>query len=169
MGLRRSGLFVLRAIDAALNGVLFVTYAQVQTGAPCLQRERQAVRPIHEEWDKDHGRREHRTSENTTGLNQFLQQQLDWSSLQQVFRITRDAATGALQRSTEIVYVITSLSRAPADARHLLVYNRGHGSIENQLRHVRDATFAENRCPIHIGHGAPRWRSRGTPSSPDVD
>lgn len=97
---------------------------------PCERQKRKADRRFHEEWNKGHGRREHRTIETTTELHTFLQQ-LGWSSVEQVFRITRqrflpNAQTGQWERSTEVAYGITSLSRTQADARELLAYNRGH-------------------------------------------
>ena len=125
---------------------------------PDQQRERKAEQRFHEEWDKGHGRREHRTIETTTALNSFLQQQLGWSSIRQVFRITRirflpNPQTGQWERSTEVAYGITSLSRAQADAKQLLAYNRGHWGIENRLHYVRDVTFGEDQSRIRSGHG----------------
>jgi len=127
-------------------------------GPLCQLRERKTERRFYEEWDKGHGRREHRTIETTTELNAYLQQQLGWSSVRQVFRITRQrflrhAETGQGERSTEVAYGITSLSRNQADAKQLLIYNRGHWGIENRLHYVRDVTFAEDQSRVRSGHG----------------
>lgn len=125
---------------------------------PYQRRQRQAERQFYEEGDKGHGRREHRTIETTTALNHFLQQHLGWSSVQQVFRITRarfrpHPLTGQWERSTEVAYGITSLSRKQADAKQLLAYNRGHWGIENGLHYVRDVTFGEDQSRLRKGHG----------------
>ena len=78
--------------------------------------------------------------------------------MQQVFRITRTRfrphpQTGQWERSTEVAYGITSLSRKQADAKQLLAYNRGHWGIENGLHYVRDVTFGEDRSRLRKGHG----------------
>ena len=96
--------------------------------------------------------------ESATTLNRFLQQQLGWSSVQQVFRITRSRTTrnretGIVSTSTEVAYGITSLSREKANAERLLELNRGHWGIENRLHWVRDETFGEDRSRIRTDHG----------------
>ena len=35
----------------------------------------------------------------------------------------------------------------------LLALGRGHWSIENNLFGIRDATFGEDACRVHTGHG----------------
>lgn len=125
---------------------------------PYQRKQREAERRWHTESHKGHCRRENRTIETTTELNQFLQQQLGWSSVQQVFRITRvritrDSETGEQKRSTEVAYGITSLSREQADAKQLLAYNRGHWGIENRLHYVRDQTFGEDASRIRKDNG----------------
>lgn len=124
---------------------------------PCIRRERQAERRTFSEPGKGHGRREHRTLDSTTALNPFLKQ-LGWSSIQQVFRITRrrttrNRETGVVSTTSEVVYGITSLSRKQADAQQLLALNRGHWSIENRLHWVRDETFGEDKSRIRTNHG----------------
>jgi predicted transposase YbfD/YdcC len=96
--------------------------------------------------------------ESSIALNHFLEQQLGWSGVQQVFRITRrrtlrNRETGALETSTEVIYGITSLSRKQADAQTLLTLNRAHWGIENRLHWVRDETFAEDKSRIRTRHG----------------
>ena len=95
--------------------------------------------------------------DSATALNQFLEQ-LGWSSVQQVFRITRrrtarNRETGVVSTSTEVVYGITSLSRDQANAQQLLELNRGHWGIENRLHWVRDETFGEDKSRIRTNHG----------------
>lgn len=75
--------------------------------------------------------------------------QLGWSSVQQVFRITRvrklrERVTGELNTTTEVVYGITDLTRDQADAERLLDFNRSHWGIENKIHHARDVTFGED-------------------------
>lgn len=54
----------------------------------------------------------------------------------------------------QVVYGITSLSRARADAAALLGLVRGHWGIENQLHWVRDETLGEDRCRVRKGAAA---------------
>lgn len=84
--------------------------------------------------------------------------QLGWSSVRQVFRVTRervlrDRETGALKQSTEVAYGVTSLSRSTADAAQLLALTRGHWGIENRLHYPRDVTFREDASRLRTRHG----------------
>jgi hypothetical protein len=120
---------------------------------PYAQRERAAERETVHTVEKGHGRLERRTLTTTTGLNVFLQEQLGWSSVRQVFRLTRerawtDRATGSRRTSREVVYGITDLSRNQAPAGPLLEFNRGHWSVENSVFYVRDEAFGEDRSRI---------------------
>lgn len=70
---------------------------------------------------------------------------LDWPAAQQVFRLERTTVilnTG--ERRHEVVYGVTSLPRAEANAEQLLAYTRGHWGIENGLHHRRDVTLHED-------------------------
>ena len=51
----------------------------------------------------------------------------------------------------EVVYGVTSLSRAQADPERLLGLVRQHGQIENQSHGVRDVTFDEDRSQVRCG------------------
>lgn len=48
----------------------------------------------------------------------------------------------------ELVYAVTSLSPETASAEKLLLYTRRHWAIENELHHVRDVAFDEDRCRV---------------------
>jgi predicted transposase YbfD/YdcC len=75
-----------------------------------------------------------------------------WPGLQQVFRIERqrlDKRTGT--RTVRVVFGITSLSPARADAKRLAAITRGHWGIENRLHWVRDVVFGEDASRIHTG------------------
>lgn len=107
---------------------------------------------------KGHGRREKRTLTSTTALNAYLQHALGWSSVRQVFRITRECAwtdrtPGERKTSCETVYGITSLPRHQARAARLLDLNRHHWTIENGVFYVRDETLGEDRSRIRTRSG----------------
>lgn len=93
---------------------------------------------------KGHGRVEVRTLTSTTWLNEYLS---DWPSVGQVFRVERERRVKGVV-TVEVVYGITSLTRAEADAERLLAVVRSHWGIENGLHHVRDETFREDRCRV---------------------
>lgn len=99
---------------------------------------------------KGHGRIETRaiwTSPDLTGYTAF-------PFAAQVFRLERTVTTltGAPTHH-EIVYGITSLAPARADAARVLALNRGHWGIENRLHWVRDVTFDEDRSQVRTGAG----------------
>ena len=96
--------------------------------------------------------------ESTTSLNLYLAERLGWSSVRQVFRVTRvvsqiDRVTGEKKKSREVVYGITSLSRDQADAKKLLQLIRGHWMIENGVFYVRDEALGEDRSQVRKRSG----------------
>ena len=124
---------------------------------PYQLKQRRAERQSHTTYGKGHGRRETRTIETTTSLNHVLAQ-LGWSSVRQVFRITRERTSrnresGERQTTTEVVYGITDLTREQADAERLLEYNRAHWGIENKTHYTRDVTFQEDDHHAKSGFG----------------
>jgi Transposase DDE domain len=104
----------------------------------------------HTEPGKAHGRRETRTITTTTWLNEYLS---DWPQLGQVFRLERTRVVDGT-RTVEVVYGITSWSRAKASAAMLLGWSREHWGIENGLHYVRDETLGEDRCRVRTGASA---------------
>lgn len=108
--------------------------------------ERQTARTV----DKAHGRLEVRTLVSTTQLDEAY---LDFPGVAQSFKLTRsrtqtDRATGQKKTTTEVIYGITSLPRAQADADRLLKIVRGHWGIENKIFHVRDQTLGEDASRV---------------------
>ena len=98
----------------------------------------------------DHGRIEIRKIWVTTELNNYL----NFPHVQQAFVIERhviDKKRGTT--SIETAYGITSQSPELADARTLLLTNRGHWTIENCCHYILDWTFDEDRCRIRTGYG----------------
>jgi hypothetical protein len=124
---------------------------------PYQAQQRRAERQSDTEYSKGHGRREKRTIETTPALNELVAG-LGWSSVRQVFRITRertfpDRETGAWKTTREVDYGITDLTRDQADATRLLQLNRGHWGIENKVHHLRDVTFCEDAHRARTGNG----------------
>ncbi|MBN9520603.1 ISAs1 family transposase [bacterium] len=101
--------------------------------------------------EKGHGRVERRTITTTTWVNAYL---TAWPGVAQAFRVERERTAEGVT-TVEVVYGITSLTRATAGAARLLGLVRAHWGIENGLHHVRDETPREDRCRVRRGH-APR-------------
>jgi hypothetical protein len=97
--------------------------------------------------NKGHGRIETRTLTTTTWLGGYL----DWPQVGQVFRLVRERRVKG-RTTAEVVYGITSLGRAEADAARLLELTRRHWGIENELHYVRDETLGEDRCRARKGN-----------------
>jgi predicted transposase YbfD/YdcC len=114
----------------------------------CKGEEERTTLVLH---DKAHGRKEKRTLVTSAKLNEYL----GWPGAAQVMQRTYhavDLRTGAITH--EVVYGITSLTRAHARSKHLAALWRGHWTIENCAHYVRDETFGEDRCQLHSGHSA---------------
>jgi len=63
--------------------------------------------------------------------------------------VTKTISTG--KTSTEVSYLVTSLSPEKASAQRLLSLNRGHWKIENCLHWVRDVVFGEDASQARSG------------------
>jgi predicted transposase YbfD/YdcC len=99
--------------------------------------------------EQGHGRQERRTltaSTDRVGCS-------DWPHLAQVFRLTRQRRTTKTGKEEgEVVYGLTSLPPARADAATLLARSRWHWGIENGLHYRRDVTFHEDATRLTQGH-----------------
>jgi predicted transposase YbfD/YdcC len=101
--------------------------------------------------EKGHGRIEQRTLTASAELKGYL----DWPAAEQVYRLERTfTRTGDGKVTHEVVYGITSLTVAQADAARLLELTRGHWGIENGAHYRRDQTLREDWCHLRIGHAA---------------
>jgi hypothetical protein len=98
--------------------------------------------------DKGHGRRERRTLKVTTALNEYL----DWPGVAQVGQVENLVEQDG-KISHETRYFITSVPRQLGSASRLLIWGRGHWSIENRSHYVRDVTLGEDASRIRKGSG----------------
>ncbi len=73
-----------------------------------------------------------------------------WPGLAQGFELVRERTVKG-KTSVEVVYGITSLRPAQADAARLLGLVREHWRIENCLHYVRDVTLGEDACRVRKG------------------
>ena len=96
--------------------------------------------------DKDHGRIETRK----IAVSAEVVPHLEWPGAAQVARIERTREIAG-KMSTEIAYIVTSLTVAEAGPERLLELSRSHWAIENRLHYVRDVTFNEDRCRVRAG------------------
>jgi hypothetical protein len=98
--------------------------------------------------DKGHGRLERRTLKATTALNDYL----DWPGVAQVGQVHSEVVRDG-QAAQETRYFVTSVSRPVAGAAELLIWARGHWSVENRSHYVRDVTLSEDASRIRKGSG----------------
>lgn len=84
----------------------------------------------------------------TTALNEYL----NWPGVAQVGQIESMVEQDG-KVSHETRYFVTSVPRDLAGASRLLVWGRGHWSIENRSHYVRDVTLSEDASRIRKGSG----------------
>jgi predicted transposase YbfD/YdcC len=99
--------------------------------------------------DRRRGRIEVRTIKVSTEMNAYLA--FSWPGIAQVAQLTR-IVTKAGVTTTEVVYLITTLTVSQASPARLLELNRGHWSIENRSHYVRDVSFGEDRSRLRTGN-----------------
>jgi len=90
-----------------------------------------------------------RTIQVSTERNAYLAS--SWPSLAHVAHLTR-AVTTAGKTTTQVVYLIPTLSPAKASQERLLDLLRGHGSREHRLHYVRDVSFGADRSGLRTGN-----------------
>ena len=98
--------------------------------------------------DRRRGRTEVRTIKVSTEMKAYLA--ATWPHVEQVAQLTR-TVTKAGVTTSEVVYLITTLTPAKASPERLLELTRGHWSIENRSHYVRDVTFDEDRSRLRTG------------------
>ena len=96
--------------------------------------------------DKGHGRVEERTLK-VMPVPKHLK---EWPGINHICQVTRSRWKKG-KETRETVYAITSLTEQSASAKNLLILNRNHWAIENQLHQVRDVTFNEDRSTLRKG------------------
>ncbi|GAA3613906.1 ISAs1 family transposase [Kineosporia mesophila] len=112
--------------------------------------------PTQEQVQTGHGRRAHRAIKVTT-----VPAWIEFSGATQIAKIRRTTTrpnskrSGRMEKTVEIVYVITSAGHREAPADVLASWVQHHWCIENRLHWVRDVTFDEDRSQIRTG-SAPR-------------
>jgi predicted transposase YbfD/YdcC len=95
---------------------------------------------------RGHGREELRLLRCSEALVGYT----DWPGLGAVCTVQR-VVTRAGKTTYEQAYAVTSLTAARTTAAGLQSLWRGHWGIENGLHHVREVTFAEDRCQVRTG------------------
>ena len=77
-----------------------------------------------------------------------------YSAIKQICKIIRHRnIKGTEKRSTEIVFVVTSLNKDEASAKDLLALNRQHWSVENNLHWIKDVVFKEDESKVSEDNG----------------
>jgi len=99
--------------------------------------------------DQGHGRTETRT---VKAVTLHTPGGIAFPHAHQAVRITRTRTTGG-KTSRETAYLITSLPAADAQPADLQKWARWEWLIENQIHHVRDVTFREDRHQARTGTG----------------
>jgi predicted transposase YbfD/YdcC len=100
--------------------------------------------------DAEHGRLEERTVRAMPFPASIKQAQRPWTGLKSVIRVERTRVIGDKSSTTFGYYV----SSHPPNAAKIATHIRDHWKIENQLHHVLDVSFGEDRRKIRSEYGA---------------
>lgn len=100
-----------------------------------------------EQVEKGHGRLEKRQLLTTPDLNDYFYR--EWGEIGQVFRLQRERITPE-KHSVEVIYGLTTLSRAQCSAPQLARLIRDHWAIENRLHWRCDVTLGEDLCGVRV-------------------
>jgi predicted transposase YbfD/YdcC len=131
--------------------LLWAIETEFSSGRRLVAEQAQEYR-VGETTDVGHGRIERRRLETSTRLTGYLAE-WDWPGVGQVLRRTCRRVvlkTGEVSETTS--YAVTSLTPGQVSVAQLEALWRGHWSIENQVHHVRDASFREDAGLAHTGH-----------------
>jgi predicted transposase YbfD/YdcC len=101
--------------------------------------------------ERGHGRAESRSIKVISTDGQPVLQALFPHAIQ-IAKITRSRKRQGRKRSSETVYIVTSLDHRQASPAQLAAYVRGQWSIENGLHRVRDVTQGEDASQVRAGH-----------------
>jgi len=100
-----------------------------------------------EEYDKGHGRLEHRLCE--VSASSTVYDLKDWKGLQSVIKITSTREIKN-KKTVESRYYLSSLDSK--EAKKIALAIRSHWGIENSLHHVLDVTFNQDKSRIMKDH-----------------
>lgn len=113
-----------------------------------LQRaEPHKIKDRYEDYDKGHGRIEHRLCYVTDELD-WLEYRGDWCDLKSIAMVESRVSVGD-KSTTEQRYFISSL---PPNAKELAQAIRSHWAIENSLHWVLDVTLGEDLSRVRKDH-----------------
>lgn len=101
--------------------------------------------------DEGHGRIEYRRVRALPLGELPARMKASWTDLRTAVLVERIRTTDETTTSVDRAYYITSHRADPKLLAHKI---RAHWSIENQLHHCLDVTFADDRRSIHTEHGA---------------
>jgi predicted transposase YbfD/YdcC len=101
--------------------------------------------------DEGHGRLEYRCVHALPLAELPPRMKAHWTDLRTAVLVERVRTTNASTTTTDRAYYVTSHAAKP---KLLATKIRAHWSIENQLHHCLDVSFAEDRRRIHTEHGA---------------